>query len=82
MKEVHNLDRRDLLRWGMDLKNEAFLKDYWEARDFFEGGGQMRGAMERAILFQLAFKHRNTAEKSTTDPIVETVKPKKALQPA
>lgn len=78
--EVHGLDRRDLLMWGVDIRDKAFLADYREERTFWEAGGKKRGSMDQAILYLLAKRHRKVDQAEAEKKAAS--KPKKELQPA
>lgn len=85
LKEVNHQDRRDLMIWGVDVKDPVFLEDYNTERAFWEAGGRKRGGMDETILYLLAKKHSKNLPK--VEEVVEQkapapAKPKKDLQPA
>lgn len=76
-KEVHHMDRRELLIWGVPIKDAEFLKDYNAEREFWEAGGRKKGQMDSFVLYQLAKKHHvpvvaevadNSDEADETEP--------------
>jgi len=62
-KEVHPLDRRQLLLWATPINDPKFLEDYAEERKFWEADGRMKGGMDNFILYGLAKKHRKVEAK-------------------
>ena len=75
MNEVHQFDRRDLLIWGVDIKDPVFLEEYLVERKFWEGNGKKKGALPDFILYGFAKKYAKPVESDATSGIVSTETP-------